>query len=91
MTRAWFLVQYDNTTNISIASFVENVTNVGFNTTWNTAGIIDTWNTTFWAIVARGNGTVADGNQTIRNVGVVVDNSVPTTNLQWYTNDTKEK
>ncbi|MFH1311167.1 MAG: PGF-pre-PGF domain-containing protein [Nanoarchaeota archaeon] len=88
LTRAWFLYSYVNGTNVSIASFVENVTDIGFNTTWNSAGTPDNATLTFWVIVARGNTTVSDGNTTDTSATVVVDNSAPTITLPWYVNGT---
>ncbi len=89
LTRAWFYAMYANGTNITIASFVENVTNIGWNTTWNTNGVIDAnASFTFWAFVARGNGTVSDGNQSDSSLTVTVDNSAPTVFLLSYANGT---
>lgn len=93
LTRAWFVADYNNGTNVTIASFVGNVTDVGFNTSWNSALAPDSkstvYNITFWVIVASGNGTTfAETNTSDTSVAVIIDNSAPTIFLLDYVNGT---
>lgn len=87
LTRAWFWYMEANGTNVTIASFIENVSNVQFNTTYVTSGRWDVDDLVFWMTVARGNGTVSDANTTDSSTGVDIDNGNPTATISSATFD----